>query len=53
MFLKSACLTDDALSGQKQNFQFWDYLQVLDYQNFQTSDVTLKEFCWPIFVDKY
>jgi len=25
---------------------------VLDYPNFQTSDVALKDFCWPIFVDK-
>jgi hypothetical protein len=52
MSLKSACLTDDGLSGQKLNFQFWDPSQVLDYQNFQTSDVTLKDFCWPIFVEK-
>ena len=41
MSLKSACLTDDALSGQKRNFQSWDHSQVWDYQNFQTSDVAL------------
>jgi hypothetical protein len=52
MSLKPACLTDDALSGQKRNFQFWDHSEVLNYQNFQTSDVTLKDFCCPIFVDK-
>jgi hypothetical protein len=52
MSLKSACLTDDALSGQKQNFQPWDHSQMLDYQNFQTSDVALKDFCSPILVYK-
>jgi len=52
MSLKSVCLTDDALSGQKRNFQSWDHFQVLDYQNFQTSDVALKDFCSLILVYK-
>jgi len=52
MSTKSACLTDDAPSGQRRNFQSWDHSQMPDYQNFQTPDVALKDFSSPILVYK-
>jgi hypothetical protein len=31
--LRSACFSDEAFFGRKQNFRSWDdFLQVLDYQ---------------------
>jgi len=39
----SACSTDEAFSGKKQNFWSWDYSpQVLDYQDFQVLGCRIK-----------
>jgi len=43
---RSACFIDEAFFGKKQNFWSWGYSpQVPDYQDFQFSDIRLKESC--------
>jgi len=55
MFLRSACFSDEALSGKKQTFYSWDYYpQVPDYQAFQIighqiKGILLYLLCLPYF----